>query len=72
MRWLPIIQKDCEVGLWVQLSNGWIVGPIIESSHSGIFVKTQGPPFEVEVVNVCSEFLVRDVGTFADLIRRNY
>jgi hypothetical protein len=33
--------NDCKPGLWAELSNGWIVGPIVETdlSHAGVYVQ---------------------------------
>ena len=44
--------NDCKPGIWAELTNGWIVGPIVESKTPGIYVKfdQQGGTWQLDVM----------------------
>lgn len=66
--------EDCKPGLWVELSNGWIVGPIVKTEFTGIYVKFHTGTWQLDVmgqdrVTIQSSRLVNRVGTREQLIK---
>lgn len=71
---------DCKPGLWAQLTNGWIVGPIIATAYeSSVCVKFAGDVWQLDVrddsrsrpPDVGAARLVKRVGTRSELTGRN-
>lgn len=69
---------DCKPGLWVELTNGWIVGPIVETEFSQVYVQFADGVWQVDVAgdsnvrppDINSTRLVKKVGTREELTER--
>lgn len=69
---------DCKPGLWVELTDGWIVGPIVETEFApSVYVKFANGVWQLDVVgdsivkppDINSPRLVRRVGTKEELMQ---
>ena len=65
---------DCIPGLWVELIDGWVVGPIVDTEHSGVYVNFNGGTWQVDVsdqpdVTADSSRLVQRVGPKEELCK---
>jgi len=47
---LPTV-ADCKPGLWAKLSNGWIVGPIIETEFDGVYVAFADGTWQLDLID---------------------
>ena len=42
--------EDCKPGMWAELTNGWVIGPIVETEFSGIYVKFSDGTWQLDVM----------------------
>lgn len=70
--------RDCKPGLWVELTNGWIVGPIVATEYSPVYVKFADGVWGLDVREDSkvrppgpdATRLVKRVGTRAELMEK--
>jgi len=65
---------DCKTGLWCKLSNDWIVGPIVYTKFSGVYVGFADGTWQLDImgqmlVDEDSTRLVVKVGEYRDLVK---
>lgn len=64
---------DCKPGLWVQLANGWVVGPIIESKlPPSVYVRFGDGVWRLDLADENPETpirLIKKVGTREELTK---